>query len=123
MWRDIEEPLGKSAMSDSLGDGEGNATDAQMRLYERWAEGGTALSLIGEVQADPRYPEQPGNLVLAPDADVQAMQVLARRGSANGAEIWPQLRPCRGTVTCPDQSAHGTVCAGYRGTPMRRNVT
>ena len=87
----LKNRLVKSAMSDSLGDGEGNPTDAQMRLYERWAEGGTALSLIGEVQADPRYPEKPGNLVLAPGSDVQAMQVLARRGSANGAEVWPQI--------------------------------
>lgn len=87
----LKNRLVKSAMSDSLGDGEGNPTDAQMRLYERWAEGGAALSLIGEVQADPRYPEKPGNLVLAPDADLQAMQVLARRGSANGAKMWPQL--------------------------------
>ena len=87
----LKNRLVKSAMSDSLGDGEGNPTDAQMRLYERWAEGGAALSLIGEVQADPRYPERPGNLVLAPGADLQAMQALARRGSANGARIWPQI--------------------------------
>ena len=87
----LKNRLVKSAMSDSLGDGEGNPTDAQMRLYERWAQGGAALSLIGEVQADPRYPEKPGNLVLAPDSDLRAMQALARRGSANGARIWPQI--------------------------------
>lgn len=28
----------KSAMSDSLGDGRGNPTDTQIRLYERWAD-------------------------------------------------------------------------------------
>ena len=87
----LKNRLVKSAMSDSLGDGEGNPTDAQMRLYERWAQGGAALSLIGEVQADPRYPEKPGNLVLAPGAALQAMHDLARRGSANGARIWPQI--------------------------------
>lgn len=81
----------KSAMSDSLGDGAGNPTEAQMRLYERWAEGGVALSLIGEVQTTPHYPEKPGNLVLLPDADLSALQKLAKRGSANGAHIWPQL--------------------------------
>ena len=99
LGRPLELPCGavlknrliKSAMSDSLGDGAGNPTEAQIRLYERWAEGGAALSLIGEVQGDPRYPEKPGNLVLAPDGDLQAMQALARRGSANGAHIWPQL--------------------------------
>lgn len=87
----LKNRLIKSAMSDSLGDGEGNPTEEQMRLYERWAEGGAALSLIGEVQGDPRYPEKPGNLVLAPGVDMQAMQALAQRGSANDAHIWPQL--------------------------------
>lgn len=81
----------KAAMSDSLGDGQGNATNAQMRLYERWAEGGAALSLIGEVQTSPYYPEKPGNLVLSADADTSALRSIAVRGSANGAQIWPQL--------------------------------
>ncbi len=99
LGRPLELPCGvslknrliKSAMSDSLGDGEGNPTTAQVRLYERWAEGGAALLLIGEVQVDPRYPEKPGNLALVPDADMQALQALAKRGSSNGAHIWPQL--------------------------------
>lgn len=81
----------KAAMSDSLGDGRGNATEAQTRLYERWAQGGVALSLIGEVQGTPHYPEKPGNLVLTPSADKQALQELAQRGSINGTHVWPQL--------------------------------
>ncbi|MEL6215943.1 MAG: oxidoreductase, partial [Pseudomonadota bacterium] len=40
----------KSAMSDSLGDGRGQPTQTQMRLYERWAQGGLAAAIIGEVQ-------------------------------------------------------------------------
>ncbi|MEM8812289.1 MAG: NADH:flavin oxidoreductase/NADH oxidase family protein [Pseudomonadota bacterium] len=87
----LKNRLVKSAMSDSLGDGAGNPTKAQMRLYERWAEGGSALSLIGEMQVGPHYPEKPGNLVLVPDADMSAMSELAKRGSKNGAHIWPQL--------------------------------
>lgn len=87
----LKNRLTKSAMSDSLGDGKGDATEAQARLYERWAEGGAALSLIGEVQADPRYPEKPGNLVLGPDTDQKALRSLARRGATDGAHIWPQL--------------------------------
>ncbi len=81
----------KSAMSDSLADGEGNPTPSQMRLYERWAEGGLAASIIGEVQGDPRYPEKPGNLVLDDAADLKAFRDLARRGSTNGAQLWLQL--------------------------------
>ena len=81
----------KSAMSDSLADGRGNPTNAQMRLYERWAKGGVAASIIGEVQGDPRYPEKPGNLVLDDEADLAAFRDLARRGSADGTHLWLQL--------------------------------
>ena len=49
----LKNRLAKSAMSDSLGDGAGDSTEAQARLYERWAEGGVALSVIGEVQGNP----------------------------------------------------------------------
>ncbi|MCV6610072.1 MAG: NADH:flavin oxidoreductase/NADH oxidase family protein [Amphritea sp.] len=81
----------KSAMSDSLGDGQGNPTDAQTRLYERWAEGGTALSIIGEVQIDARFPEKPGNLVLSERSDMNALRQLTSRATVNQAHIWPQL--------------------------------
>ncbi|KUJ73815.1 tRNA-dihydrouridine synthase [Ruegeria profundi] len=81
----------KSAMSDSLGDGQGNPTAIQIRLYERWAEGGLAASIIGEVQGDPRYPEKPGNLILDDKANTGAFRELARRGSANRAHLWLQL--------------------------------
>lgn len=78
-------------MSDSLGDGRGDPTDAQIRLYERWAEGGLAVSIIGEVQGDPHFAEKPGNLVLGPTSDLDGFRALARRGSANGAHLWLQL--------------------------------
>ncbi|KIC40230.1 oxidoreductase [Ruegeria sp. ANG-R] len=81
----------KSAMSDSLANGQGNPTAAQIRLYERWAEGGLAASIIGEVQGDSRYPEKPGNLVLDDSADMVAFRELARRGSVNSAQLWLQL--------------------------------
>lgn len=87
----LKNRLVKSAMSDSLGNGRGKPSLPQIRLYERWAEGGAALSLIGEVQVTPECPEKPGNLVLTPDADLAGMQNLAQRGSANGSHIWPQL--------------------------------
>lgn len=87
----LKNRMAKSAMSDSLGDGRGNSTPAQERLYERWAEGGIALSVIGEVQFDPRYPEKPGNLVLGPDADMKALRRLADRAQIQGAHLWPQL--------------------------------
>ncbi|MEM7072812.1 MAG: oxidoreductase [Pseudomonadota bacterium] len=87
----LKNRLVKSAMSDSLGDGRGNPTKAQIRLYERWAEGGAALSIIGEVQGDHRFAEKPGNLVFRPQSDRKAIGALIRRGLTNKAHLWPQL--------------------------------
>ena len=87
----LKHRLAKSAMSDSLADGEGAPTAAQIRLYERWAQGGVALSIIGEVQVDPGFPEKPGNLVLGVGSDEQALKSLAEQASINGAHLWPQL--------------------------------
>ncbi|MGI9315808.1 MAG: NADH:flavin oxidoreductase/NADH oxidase family protein [bacterium] len=87
----LKNRIAKSPMSDSLADGEGNPTEEQIRLYERWAEGGAGLSIIGEVQGDPRFPEKPGNLVLNSQTNQQAIRSLARRAEIAGAHIWPQL--------------------------------
>ena len=46
----LKNRIAKSAMSDSLGDGIGHPTKEQNRLYQRWANGGLAVSIIGEVQ-------------------------------------------------------------------------
>lgn len=87
----LKNRIAKSAMSDSLGDGRGNPTESQMRLYERWAEGGLAISIVGEVQGDPYFAEKPGNLVLGPASDLERFRALARRGTVNGAQLWLQL--------------------------------
>ncbi|MDE0354804.1 MAG: NADH:flavin oxidoreductase/NADH oxidase family protein [Deltaproteobacteria bacterium] len=87
----LKNRLAKSAMSDSLGNGEGDPTEAQIRLYERWAEGGAAVSIIGEVQGDPRYPEKPGNLVFGAHTDQRAIGSLVKRAVIEGAHLWPQL--------------------------------
>ncbi|MEM9199611.1 MAG: oxidoreductase, partial [Pseudomonadota bacterium] len=80
----LKNRIAKAAMSDSLGDGRGNPTEAQQRLYARWAEGGLALSILGEVQGDPRFAEKPGNLVLRADADLAAFRALAEAGARKG---------------------------------------
>ncbi len=81
----------KSAMSDSLGDGRGDPTDAQIRLYQRWADGGAAAMIVGEVQISPHFAEKPGNLVLTPDLEHDRFTALASQGAVNGAQLWLQL--------------------------------
>jgi 2,4-dienoyl-CoA reductase-like NADH-dependent reductase (Old Yellow Enzyme family) len=87
----LKSRIAKSAMSDSLGDGTGHPTAQQIRLYERWAEGGLAVSVIGEVQGNARYAEKPGNLVLDEASELEGFRNLARRGSENGTGLWLQL--------------------------------
>ena len=103
----LKNRLVKSPMSDSLGDGEGNPSEAQMRLYERWAEGGVALSLIGEVQIDPHYPEKPGNLVFEAQTDQSAIQALAQRATIDGAHLWAQLGHAGALAHQPISQAKG----------------
>ncbi|WP_420406648.1 oxidoreductase [Hoeflea sp.] len=81
----------KSAMSDSLGDGAGNPSAAQIALYRRWADGGAAVSIIGEVQTDPHALEKPGNLVVAADSSTEMFARLTQAGTAEGAGLWAQL--------------------------------
>ena len=87
----LKNRLVKAAMSDSLGDGAGGPTDAQIALYGRWVTGGAALSVIGEVQVDPRYPEKPGNLVLDGSVDSRRLRRMSTLADAASAHIWPQL--------------------------------
>jgi len=87
----LKNRIAKSAMSDSLGDGTGHPTPEQNRLYQRWAQGGLAVSIIGEVQPTPDYAEKPGNLVLSPDSDLSKFRELAEHGAQNGAQLWLQL--------------------------------
>ncbi|WP_396667573.1 hypothetical protein [Microbacterium sp. R86528] len=97
----------KAAMSDSLGDGTGDPSAAQVELYRRWAQGGAALLLVGEVQVDPAYPERPGNLVLHPGSDDERLRQLALAGSESGAHVWAQLGHAGALAWSPISSAAG----------------
>lgn len=87
----LKNRIAKSAMSDSLGDGTGHPTAEQINLYLRWAEGGAAVSIVGEVQGNPGYAEKPGNLVLNEMSDLKSFRKLAENGGSNGALLWVQL--------------------------------
>lgn len=99
--------IAKSAMSDSLGDGTGHPTAEQIRLYQRWAAGGAAVSIIGEVQGTAGYAEKPGNLVLNENADLDRFRDLARRGGENGTRLWPQLGHAGALAYAPTSTPRG----------------
>ena len=94
-------------MSDSLGDGAGNPTDDQIRLYERWAEGGLALSTIGEVQGTPHFAEKPGNLILNDQSDNGLLERLAKAGATANAQLWLQLGHAGAMADAPISTPKG----------------
>lgn len=87
----LKNRIAKVAMSDDLGDGQGAPTDAQQRLYGLWADGGAALSLVGEVQIEPWAPENYGNLVLEPLPGTGRFRALSHVATANDTHFWAQL--------------------------------
>ncbi|MDG2341106.1 MAG: NADH:flavin oxidoreductase/NADH oxidase family protein [Paracoccaceae bacterium] len=97
----------KSAMSDSLGDGTGHPSSDQVRLYQRWARGGLAASIVGEVQCSPDYAEKPGNLVLNSNADLSRFHALANAGAENDGQLWLQLGHAGALAFTPISDAKG----------------
>ncbi len=124
----LKNRIAKSAMSDSLGDGTGHPTAEQSRLYQRWAAGGTAVSIIGEVQGNPAYAEKPGNLVLDESSDLERFRRLARCGSENGTQLWLQLGHAGALAHAPTSTPKGPSalrlpglrCAEMPGDEVRR---
>jgi 2,4-dienoyl-CoA reductase-like NADH-dependent reductase (Old Yellow Enzyme family) len=103
----LKNRIAKSAMSDSLGDGAGNPTDDQIRLYERWAKGGLAVSIIGEVQGTSHFAEKPGNLVVNGHSDRDRLEQLAKAGATDGAQLWLQLGHAGAMADAPISTAKG----------------
>lgn len=103
----LKNRIAKSAMSDSLGNGTGTPTPEQNRLYQRWAQGGVGVAIIGEVQATPDYAEKPGNLVLNAASDLTAFRSLAAHGRENNAQLWLQLGHAGALAYAPTSAPKG----------------
>jgi 2,4-dienoyl-CoA reductase-like NADH-dependent reductase (Old Yellow Enzyme family) len=103
----LKNRIAKSAMSDSLGDGAGDPTNDQIRLYERWAKGGLALSIIGEVQGTPYFAEKPGNLILNSHSDRVQFEQLATAGATDNAQLWLQLGHAGAMADAPISTPKG----------------
>jgi 2,4-dienoyl-CoA reductase-like NADH-dependent reductase (Old Yellow Enzyme family) len=87
----VKNRIVKSAMSESLATYDNHVTPALVRLYERWADGGTGLLITGNVMIDRRALGEPGNVVLEDDRDMALLKAWARAGTRNGTQLWMQL--------------------------------
>lgn len=90
----LKNRLVKAAMTEGLADETNRATSRLETIYRRWAAGGAALLLTGNIQVDRRYLERPGNVAIDGPQDAEALRRLeafASAATAGGAEIMAQL--------------------------------
>ena len=87
--------LAKGAMTEGLADTQNRATEKHVRLYGRWAKGGTGMLLTGNVQVDRRYLERPGNVVIEQDRlddeAKDALKAYAAAGTQDGTALFMQI--------------------------------
>lgn len=90
----LKNRLVKGAMTEGLADARGRPTPELIRLYERWADGGTGLLLTGNIQIDRAHLERAGNVIIdrVPDAAMAALLgQFARAGQRGKTRNWAQL--------------------------------
>ncbi|MNJ26596.1 NADH oxidase [compost metagenome] len=88
---EIPNRLAKAAMEENMADAEQAPSEALMRLYQAWAEGGAGLLISGNVMVDRRAMTGPGGVVLEDDRQLASFQRWARAGRARGAQFWLQI--------------------------------
>src|SRR5690606_9528360 len=90
----LKNRLIKVAMTEGLADPQNRATDAHVRLYRRWAQGGAGMLLTGNVQVDRRCPERPGNVAIddpQSNETITGLRAYAHAGPENGTHLWMQI--------------------------------
>lgn len=90
----LKNRLIKAAMTEGLADPRNRATERHVRLYRRWAEGGSAMLLTGNVQVDRRCLERPGNVAIdgaQSEEALAALRAFAHAGTANNTHLWMQI--------------------------------
>lgn len=87
----LKNRIGKAPLTEGLADPMNRATERHVRLYRRWAEGGAAVVVTGNVQVDRRYLERPGNVVIDGNGGLEALRAYAQAGTSNDTQLWMQI--------------------------------
>ncbi len=83
--------LCKGAMTEGLADSWNRATERHVRLYRRWAAGGSGMLLTGNIQGDRRYLERPGNVAVDNNGGMEALRAYAAAATEGGTQAWVQI--------------------------------
>ena len=74
----IPNRIAKAAMEENMCDEQHAPSDALLRLYQAWADGGAGLILTGNVMVDRRAMTGPGGVVLEDDSHLHRFLLLSR---------------------------------------------
>ncbi|MDO7869528.1 NADH:flavin oxidoreductase/NADH oxidase family protein [Nocardioides jiangxiensis] len=84
--------LAKSALSEQLGTIATHAPDGRLvKLYDRWATGGSGLLVTGNVMVDRRALGEPANVVVEDGRDLEALSAWAAAAKSAGAVALVQV--------------------------------
>lgn len=81
----------KSAMNEALAGRNCAPTEAHVRLYRIWANGGTGVLVTGNVMVDRTQLGEPGNVAVEDERDLAMLRRWAAAGTENGAHCWMQI--------------------------------
>jgi len=81
----------KAAMEENMCDADHAPSDALLRLYQAWAQGGAGLILTGNVMVDRRAMTGPGGVVLEDDRHTERFRQWAQVARSGGAQVWMQI--------------------------------
>ncbi|PLS23827.1 NADH:flavin oxidoreductase/NADH oxidase family protein [Bifidobacterium imperatoris] len=81
----------KSAMNEALAGRDCAPTEAHVRLYRTWAQGGAGVLVTGNVMVDHMQLGEPGNVVVEDERDLAMLRRWAAAGTENGAHCWMQI--------------------------------
>lgn len=87
----LKNRIAKAPMTEGVADGMNRATKRHETLYRKWAEGGAAILITGNVQVDRRYLERPGNVVIDQNGGQAALAAYAAAGTQNNTQLWMQI--------------------------------
>ncbi|MEW6339142.1 MAG: NADH:flavin oxidoreductase/NADH oxidase family protein [Pseudomonadota bacterium] len=87
----ISNRLAKAAMEENMADADHAPSDALLRLYDAWAQGGAGLILTGNVMVDSRAMTGPNGVVIEDDSHLDRFRRWAQIARAHGAHIWMQI--------------------------------
>jgi 2,4-dienoyl-CoA reductase-like NADH-dependent reductase (Old Yellow Enzyme family) len=87
----IPNRLAKAAMEENMADADHAPSEALIRLYKAWADGGVGLILTGNVMIDHRAMTGPGGVVLEDDKHLDRFKRWAAAARAGGTQVWMQI--------------------------------